>query len=98
MAYTYVVAEPRPRDCPGGVVPRILPLVVPLHGFGGQRDTVALDSAHFSQQRANGFNESGVPVLHTQWQDRGQIQHAIDGREYSSRLRILHLDQGRFRL
>ena len=69
-----------------------------LHGFCGQRATVALGSAYFSQKRANGLNEGGVPVLDTQWQDRGQIQHAIDGREYSSRLRILHLDQGRFRL
>ena len=69
-----------------------------LHGFHGQRDAVALGSAQLGQQRANGLNEGGVPVLHTQWHDRGQIQHAIDSREYCSRLRILHLDQGRFRV
>ena len=69
-----------------------------LHGFGGQRDAAALGGAQLGQQRANGLNEGGVPVLHMQWHDRGQVQHAIDSRENSSRLRILHLDQGRFRV
>lgn len=38
VAYAYVVAEPDPRTCDGGVVPDSLPLVVQVHGFGRERD------------------------------------------------------------
>lgn len=41
-AYTYLVSEPSPASCPGGV-PRSLPVFVNLHGWGGgsYRDPVA---------------------------------------------------------
>lgn len=35
-AYTYVVAEPEPSICPGGVVPDRLPVLLDLHGWNGE--------------------------------------------------------------
>jgi len=34
-AYTYVVAEPEPSNCPEGVVPDRLPVILDLHGWNG---------------------------------------------------------------
>ena len=34
-AYTYVVAEPEPSNCPDGVVPDRLPVILDLHGWNG---------------------------------------------------------------
>jgi hypothetical protein len=37
-AYTYVVAAPNPGNCAGNVVPQVMPLHVPLHGWSGDAD------------------------------------------------------------
>ena len=34
-AYTYVVAEPEPSQCPDGIVPDSLPVILDLHGWNG---------------------------------------------------------------
>jgi len=49
----------------------------------------------FGKHGTHGVRHGGVAVLREQQLHRGRLSNAIDCREDSCRLRILHLDQGR---
>ncbi len=69
-----------------------------LQRFRGQRDTVQHGLAHFGEQGTDGVDHGGVAILRAQCLHRRHLEHTIDRRQNSGYLRILRLDQGRFRL